>query len=365
MAAVRSAVEQQTVHLAGDLPDADVINWQTGMGLAVFTTLRLRGGKLAGQDLRLEKHATDKPDLFRQFLSRHIAETCDTLPGKLVLPLREVRNTEELILPPGITIETEAASPEWKRLLLQAARNAGYALEEAVTARLQEEGLRELGRLLQLSAPPEVIEGFDIATTMGEETVAGMVHFRHGKPVRAMHRHFIIRTVEGQDDFASIREAVARRYQRLLNEDLPLPDLILIDGGKGQLSAALDSLRALGLERQPVAALAKKEELIHVPWQEQPLCLDKHHFPLRILQSVRDAVHDHVNSFHRKRRTEKRVRSGLLAIPGVGKQGAGALLKAFGSMEGVAGAAPAALARVWETKPLAARVHAWFHPDAP
>lgn len=313
----------------------------------------------------MERHAADKPDLFRQFLSRHIAEAGEELPEELLIPAGESRNTEELFLPPGCTLQTDAGSPERKQLLLQAARNAAYALEEAVTSRLQEEGLQELGRILRLAKPPEVIEGFDIATTMGEETVAGMVYFRHGKPVRSRHRHFIMRTVQGQDDFASLREAVARRYQRLLNEEQPLPDLVLIDGGKGQLAAALDSLRALGLERQPVAALAKKEELVFVPWQEEPLRLDRHHFPLRILQTVRDAVHDHVNSFHRKRRTEKRVRTGLLSIPGVGKRGAGALLAAFGSMEGVAGATPEALARALGNRPLAARVHAWFHPDAP
>lgn len=333
--AIRDASQQQSVHLLSGLPEKniDLINWHREMGMAAFSILQIRDNKLTGQKLYIEKDSDRKPDPFRQFLNRYMNAEKEP-PAITFFPADSIKDMDSpLYQAPGFILRPASSGKTIRALILQARANARLALEDEIKSRLYRDGLKQLGRILKLPSPPKVIEGFDIATMLGEENVAGMVHFEDGRPIRSEHRHFIIKTVEGQDDFASIREAVGRRYQRLLNEDKQLPDLILIDGGRGQLNAALEILEALGLQNQPVASLAKKEELIFVRWRKEPIRLSKHHFPLRILQNVRDAVHDHVNAFHRKRRDRKRVRSELTDIPGIGEKTAAKLLKQFRSLK--------------------------------
>ena len=358
--ALREASREQAVHSLSGLPDKniDLIHWHKEMGIAAFSVLQIRDSKLSGQNLYLEKNIERKPDPFRQFLNRYMSD--NEPPAVTFFPPESITDTgiplfqaEGFLLRP---LTRSSSGKTIRALMMQARANARLALEEEIKSRLYRDGLKELGKILRLPGPPHIIEGFDIATMLGEETVAGMVHFENGRPVRSQHRHFIMKTVAGQDDFASIREAVARRYQRLLNEDSALPDLILIDGGRGQLNAALGILKALGLGNQPVASLAKKEELIFVPWQKEPLQLNKHHFPLRILQSVRDAVHDHVNSFHRKRRDKKRVRSELTKISGIGQKRAATLLKHFGSVKKIREASLEELAAAAGNRTIAERI---------
>ncbi len=227
------------------------------------------------------------------------------------------------------------ADPGLRRLLAQARSNAALALEEQISRRLYADGLTDLQKILFLPGLPRNIEAFDIANTAGEANVAACIHFTDGRPDKKYYRKFIIRSVAGQDDFSSMREAVGRRYQRLANEGGPLPDLVLIDGGKGQLGAAMEALQALGLERIPLAALAKKEELIYLPGANEPVRLDHHHFALRLLQSARDEVHRYVNSFHEKKRGTPRRRSQLEDIPGIGPVLRKKLLTRFGSIDRV------------------------------
>lgn len=186
---------------------------------------------------------------------------------------------------------------------------------------------------LNLSAPPERIECFDISHIQGSDTVASMVVWENGRMKKGDYRKFIIKTVDGIDDFSSMREAVTRRYRRLQEEQKPFPGLILIDGGIGQLHAAVEALEALGVINQSVAAIAKREEIIYVVGQEdEPVYLDRFSPVLHLMQKVRDEAHRFAVAFHRKRRDSRRLNSVLLEIPGVGDKTARKLLRSLGSL---------------------------------
>jgi excinuclease ABC subunit C len=210
---------------------------------------------------------------------------------------------------------------------------------EAVKAALQE--------ALMLPEKPRRIECFDISHIQGAETVASMVVWEDGRMKKSDYRKFIIRGVMGVDDFASMREVVLRRYQRVLTEKRKMPSLILIDGGIGQLHSAASALEELGIVNQPLAAIAKREEIIYVCGQEDdPVTLDHHSPVLHLVQTVRDEAHRFAVGFHRKRREMRDHDSELLAIPGIGARTRQRLLQHFGSLRAVQQADAAALAAV-------------------
>jgi excinuclease ABC subunit C len=247
--------------------------------------------------------------------------------------------------------------------------------------------LAELGRALGLPAPPERIEGFDISNISGTFAVASMVSFKHGRPDRANYRRFKIKTVTGQDDFACMAETIHRRYARLLREQSgvtrsgggdedpeaaraiveelrtlmerpaeqprqagpigpAIPDLILIDGGKGQLNAACAELAKLGLERVPVIGLAKEFEEIFRPGEAEPLRLSHDSGALKLLQRVRDESHRVANSYNAQLRIRRISESVLDEFPGIGEQRKAALLKKFGSVQRLRTASVEELAEV-------------------
>src|SRR5271170_6516758 len=193
--------------------------------------------------------------------------------------------------------------------------------------------LVELANILDLPAPPLRIEGFDISNISGTFAVASLVSFKNGRPDRANYRRFKIKTVEGQDDFASMAEVVHRRYSRLLRESKPLPDLILIDGGKGQLNAACAELKKLGLEKISVIGLAKEFEEIYLPGKSEPLRLGLNHPAVKLLQRVRDECHRVANSYNAQLRVKRISESVLDEFPGIGERRKAALLKKFGSVQ--------------------------------
>jgi excinuclease ABC subunit C len=211
------------------------------------------------------------------------------------------------------------------------------------------EDLAELARVLALPASPERIEGFDISNISGTFAVASMVSFRHGRPDRSNYRRYRIKTVAGQDDFACMAETVRRRYARLLAEGasrpggvaeegrgaaaVSLPDLVLVDGGKGQLNAAAAELKALGLERMPVIGLAKEFEEIFRPGESEPLRLSLDTGALRLLQRVRDESHRFANTYNAQLRLKRISESILDEFPGIGGRRKAALLKRFGSVQ--------------------------------
>jgi excinuclease ABC subunit C len=206
----------------------------------------------------------------------------------------------------------------------------------AMTATL--EGLKmDLG----LSVVPRRIEGFDIAHLAGKDTIASMVRFTDGRPDRKLYRAFNIRSLDGAiDDFESIREAVARRYSRVVNEELDRPDLILIDGGKGQLSAARGVLAGLGLTDVAVVGLAKKEEEIYIPGREDPLVLDEASPSLRILEHVRNESHRFATKLSKRKRAKRVALTLLEGVPGIGQSRSRRLMQVFGSVEAIMGASP-------------------------
>ncbi len=211
--------------------------------------------------------------------------------------------------------------------------------------------LEELQETLELPRFPARIESFDISHIQGAENVAGMVMCQNGKMNRSEYRKFRIRTVAGANDFASMREAVFRRYRRLLDEGKPLPDLIMIDGGKGQLNAAADAMRELDLEAVPMVGVVKPPlrhnevaYLLVKGREHEPIYLDSHSLILRLLQMIRDETHRFAVTYHRKRRELRDFTSELTAIPGVGEKRKGRLLRHFGSIHRVASAGVSELA---------------------
>ena len=215
------------------------------------------------------------------------------------------------------------------------ARNARHSFERRfrVLQPKEEEMLAELADALDLEKPPRRIEAFDISHIQGTDIVASMVVCEAGQMKKSDYRKFIIKTVPQNDDFASMREVVGRRYSRLRRENKRLPDLVLIDGGIGQLHAAADALAGLEIINQPLASIAKKEEILYVYGrEEEPIALDHHSPALHLIQQIRDEAHRFAVTFHRNRRTRRELASELLDIPGVGERTARKLLEHFGSV---------------------------------
>ncbi len=205
----------------------------------------------------------------------------------------------------------------------------------------------ELQDVLGLPELPKRIECFDISHIQGAETVASMVVWEDGKMKKSDYRKFIIRSVEGVDDFASMREVVTRRYKRVLQEEKPMPSVVLVDGGLGQLHAAAAALESLEIINQPLASIAKREEILYVYGQEKdPIALDHHSPVLHLIQLIRDEAHRFAVTFHRKRRQMRDRSTELREIPGVGESTTRRLLEHFGSLQAVKQADAAALSAV-------------------
>ncbi len=218
----------------------------------------------------------------------------------------------------------------------------------------------ELQEALSLPELPKRIECFDISHIQGAETVASMAVWEDGRMKKSDYRKFIIRSVEGVDDFASMREVVTRRYKRLQQDEKPMPSLVLIDGGLGQLHAAAEALESLEIINQPIAAIAKREEILYVYGQEKdPITLDHHSPVLHLIQLIRDEAHRFAVTFHRKRRQMRDRSTELLEIPGVGASTTRRLLEHFGSLQAVKLADPSALSAV-VTRGQAEAIHNHF-----
>lgn len=233
-----------------------------------------------------------------------------------------------------------------RRLLDLVAQNAELAWSHRYERGWAERGAQALQELLDLDAPPQTIQCVDVSNFQGGQVVASLVSLREGKTDKSNYKRFKIRGVEGQDDFASIAQVVRRHFRRVLDGELRPPDLLLIDGGKGQLSAAHRELRELGLMQQPVASIEKGEEKLFVPDRTEPVPLQPHPEALRLVQQVRDEAHRFAITYHRDLRSRSTIRSRLEEIPGVGPARRKALLRHFGSLSAVEHASPAELAEL-------------------
>jgi len=341
----------------------DILNYHTNSSIAVFVVLQIREGKLQGYKVSIDTEINNKPDIFKQFFTLYLNSNSD-IPATLIIPRETTlkKNFQTLLADKKIISENEKdCTPAMKKLLSQGKRNAILTLEEELSKALFKTGLAELKQILNLPEIPNKIEGFDIANLGDEAIVAGMAHFSYGKPIKSEHRNYIIKSTTKQDDFKSMQEVIIRRYQRLQNENKPFPNLILIDGGKGQLKAALSGLEVLGLTKIPLISLAKKEEIIYQPGKHEPIKLERNCYSLRILQQVRDEVHRVVNSFHKKRRDKTRKKSLIENIPGVGKKTRVKLLKEYGSIKKLKLVPLTELQNIIKNKKIAQQIHSYFN----
>ena len=256
-----------------------------------------------------------------------------------------------------------------RELVNLAGENASEVLRQRCARESAQEGqrtaaLQELSEKLELPVLPGRIECFDISHIQGAETVASMVVFTGGEPDRSEYRRFKLKTVEGgPDDFASMQEVTLRRYREAAE---PLPDLIVIDGGKGQLSSALEVIRGVGLSAVPVIGLAKEFEHIFRENNSEPLVLPRHSSALRLMQQIRDEAHRFAVTYHRKLRAKRNLVSVLDNIHGIGAKRRQALWKYFGTIERIRSATADELASApGMTAPAANAVFRFFHPPAP
>jgi excinuclease ABC subunit C len=267
---------------------------------------------------------------------------------RVVLPFvpADLPAIEQIFAGSRFSVPQRGVASRWLELADQNARHLleSLRMESFETEERAEDPVYSLGREVGLTVVPRTFICVDISTSQGKDTVGALVTFEAGRPRRSEYRRFKIKGPGQHDDFAAIHEVITRYVQRRINEDLPLPDLIVIDGGRGQLNAALDAMNTLGQAQVPVISLAKRDEEIYLPDRPEPLRLPRRSPALRLLQRARDEAHRYGVAYNRARGTARTVTSALLDIPGVGPNRRTVLLQAFGSLAGVKAATVADIA---------------------
>jgi excinuclease ABC subunit C len=355
--------EKQRIAAAeGD--DVDVFGYHFENQMLAVNVFHTRGGKVLDrreffwEDLpEREPGQPFNPGEFFSALLKQIYIDQIYVPRNVLTPVDfEDRTTLEELLSEKRQAKVEILVPqrgEKRSLIDLVAQNAKQSFDQRFRVmKPAAEAIQEAVQdALTLPDLPKRIECFDISHIQGAETVASMVVWEDGKMNKSEYRKFIVKTVEGVDDFASMREVVGRRYKRLRDEKKPFPSLILIDGGLGQLHAAGEALEALEITNQPLASIAKREEIIYVAGQEdEPVVLERHSPVLHLIQLIRNESHRFAVTFHRKRRQMRDRKSELLEIPGIGDRTRQRLLQHFGSVRAVQTADAAALNAIL-TKP--------------
>ena len=344
-------MEEPTIVMEVEGADRDVIGYARDGDDACVTVLRIRSGKLLSREQRFLTNidGEDDGDVMTMFLAGSYVGMQERARQVLLpfdFPDREL--IEQSL--PDSRIQIPQRGPR-RELIDLAEQNARHLLEELKLASSEAEEragdpVYELGRELGLQRLPRSLVCFDISTAQGTDTVGSCVWFENGRPRRAEYRKFRVKTVEGTDDFASMNEVVRRYFERRKNDEKPLPDLVVIDGGKGQLSAAHAALEQLELADRPLISLAKREEEIFIWGREEPLRLSRRSPGLRLLQQARDEAHRFAVTYNRKRRSMRTVTSELLKIRGIGPVKRRLLLKEFGSVQGVREAGEEAIAKL-------------------
>lgn len=354
-------LEQRQKMAAAEGDDTDIIAYYAEPPLVAVNLFHLRRGRIVDRrEFYWEDQHDFDPAAFFSNLLMQVYIDQRYVPGLIHVPVDfEDREVLEEILTEQRGRKVEIHTPQRgqkKAMLGLAETNAQHSFNQRFrvlkpSSKAISEAVEDT---LNLPAPPTRIECFDISHIQGTNKVASMVVWENGRMKKADYRKFIIRTVEGNDDFASMDEVVTRRYSRLKEEGGSMPGLILIDGGLGQLHAAAAALERIGIINQPLASIAKKEEIIYVLGQEdEPVVLDRFHPVLHLVQMVRDEAHRFAVTFHRSRRNARALTSELEQIPGVGSKSITKLLKTLGSVEQVKTASLEQLAAV--VGPAAAR----------
>jgi len=370
MRTIEEIDERQKV-AAAQGEDTDVLAWYAEPPQVAVNLFHLRGGRVVDRrDFYWEELKEFEAEEFLTSLLKQLYLEAAYLPRAIHVP-REFEDREllEELLSERAGRRVEIATPQrgQKRAFLELVeKNARHSFEQRfrVLKPSSKAIVEAVQSALNLPEAPRRIECFDISHIQGSDTVASMVVWEHGRMKKSDYRKFIVRGEAGNDDFASMREVVERRYRRLQEEKKALPGLILIDGGIGQLHAAAQALEKLEIINQPVASIAKKEEVIYVLGQEdEPIILERHSPILHLIQQVRDEAHRFAVGFHRQRRTSKRLRSEVLEIPGVGARTAEKLLRRFGSVARLREAGVEELSNV-VTRKQAERIVGYFAGEA-
>ena len=348
---VREVDEKQKMAAAGG-DNADIFAYYAEPPLVAVNLFHLRNGRVVDRrEMFWEDQSDFEEPAFFEALLKQIYLNQDFVPAHIYVPADfEDRDELEEFLSERRGRKVEIATPQRgtkKAMVELAGTNARHSFEQRFRVlKPSIEAIQEaLKDALNLAEAPKRIECFDISHIQGTDKVASMVVWEEGRMKKADYRKFVIKTVEGNDDFASMREVVTRRYGRLQQEKAKFPGLVLVDGGLGQLHAAADALEELGITDQPLASIAKREEWIYVYGQEDaPIVLDKFSPILHLVQTIRDEAHRFAVTFHRSRRSASRLRSELDSVPGIGPRTVQKLLKAFGSVEKVRASSPQELA---------------------
>ncbi len=327
--------------ISTSLEDQDVVGLARIADRAAVYVFFMRHGKIRDSEAQTVDVPADVPDaeLLGDFLAGFYRDR--DLPPRLLLPVKPAQTTG---------LQTLLGWAKVKVLVARAGRNGKLvelAGRNAESYLRRQSGdlvpLEELKTALRLPSLPRTIEGFDISNTGGEESVGSLVVFRDGRPDKDSYRKFLIRTVEGSNDVASMEEVLTRRYRKVLDEGATLPDLIMVDGGKPQLGAAEKALAPLGLSQVPLLAIAKREEILYTPALREGVKLDRTSAALKLVQAVRDETHRFAITFHRGRREKRSFESLLDGIAGLGPKKKAVLLAKYGSIDAIRSAPRAEL----------------------
>ncbi len=352
-----STLERQRTVTTGSVEDRDVFGTHTEGRFTELQVLFYRGGKLlGGRSWSFEAHDMPPGEVLGSFLLQYY-DTAPVVPREVIVPV-EMDEAEVLaaLLSEKRNAKVDILFPqrgEKLKLVELAARNAARsAAEKKMADRAAGDALEQIQKTLRLPRLPERIECFDISTTQGCQTVASMAVFEHGAPAKQRYRKYAMRSVEGQDDFASLREALTRRYTRAIAEN-DLPDLVLIDGGRGQLAVVNAVLRDLGLDDLPHASIAKSRaedggdrspERFFLPGRVNPVIPPQNGPVVRVLARLRDEAHRFAVTYHRRKRSKAMLAGALPDVPGLGPKRAKALLVALGSVARVRAASVSEIA---------------------
>jgi excinuclease ABC subunit C len=336
-------MEQKQKMAAVEGDDVDIFGYHAEPPLVAVNLFHLRNGKIVDRrEFFWEDQEEFEPSSFFEALLKQVYLNSVYIPGLIHVPADfESRDELEDFLSEKRGHKVEIHTPQRgskKALLGLVETNSKHSFDQRFrvlkpSSKAIQEALQDA---LNLPVAPSRIECFDISHIQGTDKVASMVVWEDGKMKKADYRKFIIRTVEGNDDFASMREVITRRYGRLQEEKQKFPGLVIVDGGLGQLHAAADALEELGITDQPLASIAKREEWIYVYGQEEePVILDKFSPILHLVQTIRDEAHRFAVTFHRTRRNANRLTSELSDVPGIGPKTVEKLLRTLGSLERV------------------------------
>lgn len=364
--------KQKAVDL--DQIDRDIFAFASEGDDACGVIFKIRDGKLIGRQHYYMGNVEEKPEaeILETLLQQYYLEA-DYVPKEIFLPSEiEDKNAVQRWLSEKRREAVSLIHPtggEEAKLVRLSQSNAKFLLDELKIQKMKRadyvpHAVKALQRDLRLEKLPRRIECFDNSNIQGSDPVASLVVFVDGKPKKSEYRKFKIKSVVGPDDFASMREIVERRYTRVLSEGLELPDLIMVDGGKGQLSSAVEVLTNIGLKQQPIIGLAKRLEEVFLPGKSEPELLPKSSSGLRLLQQIRDEAHRFAITFHRSRRTKRTLQTELDLIEGIGKKRAKELLEIFGSVQGVKFATPEQIAEVVGEK-VAGKIAEYFSDTEP